>query len=59
MISSSSQDARQRTETGRNELADYSGLLVQVICCMEHCSLVQYRDRLLVVNTESSIVGNR
>jgi hypothetical protein len=46
----SSQEAS--SETGRNALADYSGLRVQVIFRMEHYSLVRYRNRRFVVNTQ-------
>jgi len=32
--------------------AEYCGLPVEVVCRMAHCSLVRYRDREFVVNTE-------
>ena len=34
------------------EAVEYCGLLVRVLCRMDHCSLVSYRDREFVINTE-------
>ena len=34
------------------EIANYFGLPVQILSRMEHCSLVRYRDREFIVNTE-------
>jgi hypothetical protein len=34
------------------ETAEYFGLLVKVLCRMQTCSLVSYRDREFIVNTE-------
>lgn len=32
--------------------AEYYGLVVDVVCRLEHYSIVRYRDREFVVNTE-------
>jgi hypothetical protein len=32
--------------------AEYCGLPVKILCPMEHCSLVCYRDSEFIVNTE-------
>jgi hypothetical protein len=34
------------------ETAEYCGLLINVLCRLEHCSLVRYRDHEFVINTE-------
>jgi hypothetical protein len=30
----------------------YCGLLIKVLCRLEHCSLVRYQDHEFVINTE-------
>jgi hypothetical protein len=42
----------QSVPAAPTQIASYSGLSVEIVCRMEHCSLVRYRDRELVVNTE-------
>ena len=37
-------------EKPRTEAAEYFGLKVEVICRMEHCALVRFRDREFVVD---------
>jgi hypothetical protein len=32
--------------------AEYYGLAVEVVCRMERCSLIRYREREFVINTE-------
>ena len=39
-------------ETTRTGAAEYFGLTVEVICRMEHCALVRFRDREVVVDAE-------
>ena len=39
-------------ETTRTGAAEYFGLTVEVICRMEHCALVRFRDRKFVVDIE-------
>jgi hypothetical protein len=36
----------------QESIASYFGILVKVIVRMEHCSLIRYHDRELVVGTE-------
>jgi len=38
------------SEKTRTEAAEYFGLKVEVICLMEHCTLVQFGDREFVVD---------
>ena len=39
-------------ESGQPSIARYVEFLVEVIDRMEHCSLIRYRDRELVVDSE-------
>ncbi|MCI0423946.1 MAG: hypothetical protein L0387_16100 [Acidobacteria bacterium] len=39
-------------ESGQTSIASYVEFLVEVINQMEHCSLIRYRDRELVVDTQ-------
>jgi hypothetical protein len=39
-------------DLGQTSLVNYFGLLVELIDPMAHCSLIRYRDRELVVDTE-------
>jgi hypothetical protein len=48
---------KANTETPEREIADYFGLLVEVISCMQRCSLIRYRDRVFIVNTEDLYFG--
>lgn len=48
-----SNQAEQNAELfQKTKNANYCGLHVEVVCRMEHCSLVRYRDREFVINTE-------
>lgn len=38
-------------------IADYLGLSVEVICRMQHRSLIRYRDREFIVDTEDLYFG--
>ncbi len=42
----------QNVQAFQTEAAEYCGLSVEVLCRMEHCSLVRYRDREFIGNTE-------
>jgi hypothetical protein len=48
------QFARRSEDTSslKAKTAHYCGLPVEVLCRMDHCSLVRYRDREFIVNTE-------
>jgi hypothetical protein len=39
-------------DIGETSLVNYFGVLVDVMSRMEHCSLIRYRDRDLLVDTE-------
>ena len=39
-------------ENTMTEAAEYFGLKVEVICRMEHCALVRFRDREFVVDAQ-------
>jgi len=39
-------------DIGETSLVNYFGVLVELINQMEHCSLIRYRDRELLVDTE-------
>ena len=43
---------KRDSDLGENSLVNYCGVLVEVFDRMEHCSLIRYRDRELVVDTE-------
>ena len=43
---------KRKFESSQLALADYFGLTVEVVTRMAQCSLVRYRDRELIVNTE-------
>jgi len=42
----------KHVEVFEPKAAEYNGLSVEVVCRMEHCSLIRYRDREFVINTE-------
>ncbi len=42
----------QNVEGFEPKAAEYCGLSVEVVCRMEHSSLIRYRDREFVINTE-------
>ena len=48
----SSNPPKKNVEVFEPKSAEYCGLSVQVVCRMEHCSLIRYRDREFVINTE-------
>lgn len=48
----SSNPAKKNVEVFEPKAGEYYGLSVQVVCRMEHCSLIRYRDREFVINTE-------
>ena len=48
----SSNPAKKNAEVFEPKAAEYCGLSVQVVCRMEHCSLIRFRDREFVINTE-------
>jgi len=48
----SSNGAEQKVEVFEPRGAEYYGLSVEVVCRMEHSSLIRYRDREFVINTE-------
>jgi len=52
----SSQRTRS-TEVRAKEVADYFGLPVEVICRMQHCTLIRYRDRESIVKTKDLDFG--
>lgn len=43
---------KRNSESGQLTFANYFGLTVEVVSRMEHCALVRYRNRELIVNTE-------
>ena len=43
---------KRNSESVRLTFANYFGLTVEVVTRMAHCSLVRYRDRELIVNSE-------
>ena len=48
----SSNPPKKNVEVFEPKAAEYYGLSVEVVCRMEHCSLIRYRDREFVINTE-------
>lgn len=44
--------AKQNVEVFEPKTAEYCGLSVEVVCRMEHCSVIRYREREFVINTE-------
>ena len=47
-----SNPAKQNVEVFEPKAAEYCGLSVEVVCRMEHCSVIRYREREFVINTE-------
>ena len=43
---------KRKFESSQLSLANYFGLTVEVVSRMKQCSLVRYRDRELIVNSE-------
>jgi len=39
-------------DSSQTSMVNYFGVLIELIDRMEHCSLIRYRDRELVVDTE-------
>ena len=50
-LDTSSQPHRN-VEVFESKNGEYGGLLVEIIYRMPHCSLIRYRDREFVINTE-------
>lgn len=48
----SSNPLKKNVEVFEPKAAEYCGLSAEVVCRMEHCSLIRYRDREFVINTE-------
>jgi len=48
----SSNPPKKNVEVFEPEAAEYCGLSVEVVCRMEHCSLIRHSDREFVINTE-------
>jgi hypothetical protein len=48
----SSSQPDKNVEVFESKNGEYSGLSVEIICRMPHCSLIRYSDREFVVNTE-------
>ena len=42
----------KNVEVFESKNGEYGGLSVEIICRMPHCSLIRYRDREFVINTE-------
>lgn len=48
----SSNPLKENIEVFELRAAEHCGLSVEVVCRMEHCSLIRYRDREFVIITE-------
>jgi len=48
---------KRNIEVSGKGVAEYLGLSIEVICRMQHCSLIRYRERQLIVNTEDLYFG--
>ncbi len=44
--------APENLRTSKNQDVEYCGLPVRVLLRMEHCSLVEYRKRLFIIDTD-------
>ena len=51
MVTNATAPKRDR-DLGQTSLVNYFGVLIELIDRMEHCSLIRYRDRELVVDTQ-------